>query len=306
MKMISPIVMTDAILGQSNVTETTTWSAGSTYAKDDEVEFSDTHRRYVSQQDGNTGNDPKTDDGTWWIDMGASNRWRAFDQRLGQSVTKTGTISYTLDVPTRVTGIGLLGVSGSSVRVRLQSVGPPVETVFDETRVGVDTIEIVDWFSYFTWEPEYETEFLFTDLPGFAGNRIKIDIDAGSGTAAVAQIVLGRLDVLGTTLPGTEVGIEDFSTKERDDFGNAFLVERAFADTVDFQFAVEIPSDPAQRPERRVRKRLAAQRATPTLYFADEGLLETGAMVFGYFQDFSIPLESAGVATCTLEVEGLT
>ena len=235
--------------------------------------------------------------------MGASNRWRAFDQRIGQSTTRSGSISYTLDVPQRVTGVALLGVVGSSVRVRLYDTANSV-TVFDETRVASDTIAIIDWLSWFQWEPEYETEFVFVDLPGFAGNRVIIDIDAGSGTAEVGQIIVGQVITLGQPLEGGQIGIEDYSLISTDDFGSTAITERAYANTADLEFGIKVT--PGNRQERWVRRQLAARRARPTLYFADEGLIDAGTQVYGFYQDISIPLRSAGIALCTLELRGMT
>jgi len=46
------------------------WVAGSTYADGDEVIGTD-DVYYVSQAGANTGNDPVSDDGTWWLEVGA-------------------------------------------------------------------------------------------------------------------------------------------------------------------------------------------------------------------------------------------
>jgi hypothetical protein len=104
---------------------------------------------------------------------------------------------------------------------------------------------------------------------------------------------------LGSSLDGTGLGIEDYSTKDRDDFGNALLVERAFAQTVDFQF--HLPTKDA----RRVHRVLSRLRATPSVYFAGEDMVDFGTTVFGFFQDFDIPLASGGTSFASLQIEGL-
>jgi hypothetical protein len=50
-------------------------------------------------------------------------------------------------------------------------------------------------------------------------------------------------------LTGTSLGIEDFSTKRKDDFGRTFILERAFANIVSFEF-----SFPVGRSSSRVRR----------------------------------------------------
>jgi hypothetical protein len=305
MKMIPPVQVTDAVLHSCNVPEADTWDAQTIYAEGDEVELAAGHRRFKSQVAGNQGNDPAQDDGTNWLEMGASNRWRAFDQKIGQSTTNPGSIRYELDIPTRVTGIALIGVYGVSVRVALVQPGTG-ETIHEETRVPIETSEIVAWYSYFYREPDYDDELIFTGLPGFGGNRVVIEIDAGAGVAEVGQIILGKVYPLGVPLEGGQLGIEDFSLIGRDDFGKSKITARAYANTAELHFGIPVVGGSRDRQERMLRKRLAAQRAVPTLYFSDENLIDAGTMVYGLFDDISIPLISAGMAECVLEIKGLT
>ncbi|RLL62804.1 hypothetical protein DYS74_15840, partial [Sinirhodobacter hankyongi] len=113
------------------------------------------------------------------------------------------------------------------------------------------------------------------------------------------QIVLGRAQVLGETLVDTEIGIEDFSVKERDAFGNFTIVPRPYSDGTKFRFS--FPTGDA----RRIRKILARVRATPAVYYAGDETSQFGTTVYGYFQNFWIPLTTS-VSFGSLEVEGLT
>lgn len=110
---------------------------------------------------------------------------------------------------------------------------------------------------------------------------------------------MGRLVELGTTLDGATIGINDFSIKEQDAFGNLNIVERGFADETEFPFS--LPTVNA----RRVKRQLAALRATPAVYFASEDITRYGTTVFGYFEDFDIPLSAGGTSFATLSIKGL-
>jgi hypothetical protein len=304
MKVITPIAITNSNLTASNVTEDDypEWDSGTTYdAEDTVIVIGTTHKVYESVQGSNLNNDPTTDDGTWWLEVSATNRWKAFDQKISDQVSNSGTITYSITPSGLVTGVGFLNLSAPEVRVEIYEAASPNDKIYDSTQTLVDTSEIVDWFTYFTTDlsSSFDTEALFIGVPGYAGHQIDITIGDGTGTPLVGQIVIGATTTLGLTQDGTTIGIEDFSTKDRDSFGNAIITERAFADEASFNVAINTAD------ARRVKRVLSNLRATPALYFADEDLISYGMTIYGFFQDFSIPLSSGSLSFATIEIEGL-
>lgn len=297
MRVVEPITITDAILNSSNVTEDdhAEWDVATAYTTGQRVIVLATHRIYEAIT-GGTGNDPTTDDGTYWIDTGATNLWRAFDRLISDPVTKLGDITYSLEPGTLADAIAFFGLDAASIRVKCTD---PVEgVIYDVTREIVDSSVVFDGFSY-VFEPiPYETQEIFNGVPIYTGVVVDITITS-DGTTRVGQIVLGRNQILGDTITGTGIGIEDFSRKDRDAFGNAILVERAFAQMVDFQFT--FPTDGA----RRINGILARLRATPAVYYAGDETSQFGTTIYGFYRDFSIPLTTT-LSFATLEVEGLT
>jgi|GEM_PF-1765456 len=236
--------------------------------------------------------------------------------RIGWTATATATVSagtlivrmfqnpniltYTGDDTSGVLVWGAQLEAGELSRYqRTGDTGDFSKDTFSERREIVDTSSIVDWFTFFTWDAEFQTEAVFAGFPGYGGHAVDITIDNGASTAAVGQIVLGRLGNLGTTIQGTEIGIQDFSTKERDTFGNVILVQRAFAQKVSFKFAMPV------QDERRVQRIVSELRGIPAVYFASMSTLDRGTLIYGFYPDFSIPLSSAGVSFATLDIEGL-
>ncbi|WP_299663834.1 hypothetical protein [uncultured Ruegeria sp.] len=304
MKVIVPIDVTDTVLDATNipVTGLSAWDVGTTYAAGNQVYKEGVSGKpfqlvYESVISSNTGIDPESDDGTNWIEIGATDQYAAFDRKISNTVERATEITYTIAAPSQLTGIAFFGLEAESLTIEVRDTGAQV--IYSTTRDLVDSSEIVDWFTFFTWDPEFDTETIFTSVPAYTGYEVDITISAPAGTAKIGQIVLGQLVNLGDTLSGTEIGIEDFSTKDRDQFGNAIIVERPFAQTVDFFF--KIPTGDG----RRVQRTLSKLRALPSVYFAGEDMEEFGTMVFGFFQDFSIPLDHGGTSFATLEIEGL-
>lgn len=304
MKMIAPMTVTDSNLLSSNVPETDApvWLIGTTYILGAEVMVLSVHKVYRSARAGNSGNHPVTDDGTNWIELGATNRWRVFDKKIRNLTEQLDEITYEIIPETTVTGIGFLSLGAAYIKVE----------VFDSSDVLLytrelnryESVSIIDYYTFFTTDFSLEdvADAVFSDVLGYADNRIVITIRAENPAASVfvGQLVLGTVYTLGETLTGTSIGIRDFSIKGSDIFGNSIIVERPFADTVNFNFALD-PNN-----ARRVRNLLARQRAIPSLYFAGEETSQMGTQSYGIFQDFEIPLTSHQVCYASLKVEGLT
>ncbi|MEX0305333.1 MAG: hypothetical protein AB3N24_23180, partial [Leisingera sp.] len=246
MKVIEPIAVDEAVLTDSNITEDDhgEWNAGTTYSAQQRVILAVEHKVYESIQDGNVGKDP-TLEPDWWLEISATNKWRAFDLVLGDKASQAGSITYELVPPSFCTGLAFFGLQAGSVRVKVFNDADPAEKIYDETVNLVDTTNVVDWQAFFFGSVEYDSEALLVGIPGFTGFRIEISIEVDAGNAEVGQIVLGQVHTLGETTGGTSIGIEDFSGKERDQFGNARIVERAFIDETEFHFAMA--TDDARR-----------------------------------------------------------
>lgn len=243
------------------------WSSTLNYAAGERVIKAATHSIYESVAAGNIGNDPATANGKW-IKVGSTNRWAMFDEALGSSTTAAGSITVTLAAGT-VNAIALLDVAATSVRVQ--------SAAFDQTKaVGAGPV-------------------LFLDLPQTTGQVI-VTI-AGSGQVAVGTLLIGKLASLGVTEASPTAGITDYSRKDVDEFGEATIVERSWAKRMNTRAILR--SDAVDV----VANRIAAARATPSLWIGDSGL--DSLTIYGFFRDFSIEV-SEGVSKLTLSVEGLS
>ena len=303
MKMIPPVAVTDAILTSSNVTENDydAWDSGTTYSAGEFAILTSTHKIYESAAGSNLNNDPSTDDGTWWTEIGYTNRWRVFDDKIASVTSRAGPITYTLTMNQFVDAIAFFGLNAPQVRVQIYDDASPANEVYDTAEELVDTSEIIDWYTYFTIELEsYEPTVMFTGFTCFPNYQIVITIGDGTGTPECGEIAIGRVVTLGDTLEGTEIGMDSFSRKEQDEYGDWVIVPRSKSDPTDFLFAIT-PSNAG-----RVRSRLAARRDLATVYFADESLISYGAIAYGYFEKFRIPLSYQGKSIVRLEIQALT
>lgn len=301
MQIIKPVTVTDAILTASNVTENdyAQWVTGTTYATGNRVIVLSTHSVYESLTAGNQGNDPTADDGTNWLKLGATNRWKAFDKKIADQVVRQGSINYVFDsYNSNVTSAALFNLDGISVNVTLTDA--TVGEVYNETISLVDNRNIVDWFTYFFEEQVQKETAQFIDIPPYRNATVVVTVTAATGEdAKLGQLVFGFLTDIGTTTYGTAISIEDFSRKEVDAFGNFIVVQRAFSQLADFDVQFETGN------ARRIQRTLADLRATPVVYI---GSADTsyGTTIYGFYRRFDLTLESPSLSFGAIEVEGLT
>lgn len=302
MQIIKPVTVTNSILTSSNVAENdyAEWAVGTTYNVGDKViVIGTTHKVYESLVGSNLGNDPTTDDGTIWLVLGATNRWKAFDQKIGDPVVQATSIDYTLsDSNSNVTSIALFGLKGSSANVTVTDTTEG--EVYNKTISLLDNRNIVDWYTYFFEEQVQKEQAQFLDLPPYLGADIDVTVTANTGeNTELGQLVLGFLSNIGVTSYGTAISIEDFSRKETDAFGNFIVVERAFSQLADFDVQFETAN------ARKIQRTLAALRATPVVYIGSEDTAY-GTTIYGFYRRFDLTLDGPSLSFGAIEVEGLT
>jgi hypothetical protein len=299
-KLINPLVVTPSILQASNVPEddAPTWVSGNDQDQGDLVIYE--HRIYEALIH-ITGpdrfiepNDPQ--DPPIWLDLGATNRFRMFDQVVDTMTTNPSTIEVELVSVGVINGIALFNLGGTTLTVEV--VDSVEGTVYGRQVLLQDNSNITSWYAYFFEPIVQRPDVVLTDLPNYRGASVFVTVDAGMGTAQVGELAAGQVRQLGVTNFGTSIGIQDYSRKERDQFGNTIIVERRFAKRAEYDVTVETSQVFA------VQNALAQVRAMPVVYIGDENRAST--LVFGFFRDFRIILDTPSISSCTIEVEGLT
>jgi len=295
MKMIAPITITDATLVSSSVLEADApvWDIATAYVANDPVISLVTHSQYICAT-GNTGIDPDNDSGTNWTRIGATNRWKAFDQLISDPVTNAAAISYTIQPAAAISGIAFFGLAADFITVTV-TLGAQ-SYVFQKNLINVD--EIDGWYGWLFSGVVREVEALFLDLPYLgAGTEYLIEV-TGPGTVAIGQIILGSASNFGVTHWGAEIGILDFSRKDLDVYGNAIIVKRRNARLATFPIGVDA------RKARQIQRILEAYRATPAVWIGDDRL-EYGLMIYGFYSSYSHVLDQENWSHVLIEVRGL-
>lgn len=297
MKVLAPISITSAMLTSSTVAETdhAEWVAGTAYTAGQRVIRLTTHRIYEALTS-TTGDTPETSP-TKWLDLGATNRWKAFDQKVGTATTKADSMEWVLEPRRVITSVGFLELVAESVRVRVFDAIDGL--VYDRTQALRAPISVADYYTY-CFEPISRLPFaLFDDLPIYRSPTITITVSGLAGETVVCGVcLLGHwYEFADAVRFGGSAGIVDYSKKTVDDWGNVEITQRAFSKRATWQFLIE------NNYVDKMQRTFASLRATPALYIGSDRFDAT--LIYGFYRDFKINIEYYTHSECSIELEGL-
>jgi hypothetical protein len=295
MIILSPIPITAGKLTASNVPETdyAAYVAGTTYALAARVIVVADHAIYESLQAGNVGHTPLTSP-LFWIEVSATQRYQMFDQSIGTLTTLTSPLAVTVTPGQLFDTVAVLETSVSSVRVKVTDTEYGI--VYDKTQSLTSSDGVTDWYSYFFLPVVRRTTAVFTGIPAFANAAIEITF-TDTGPVSCGVCLIGPTMDVGTTLEGASVGIQDYSKKTQDEWGNYSIVQRAFRKRG--RFPLMVPSNKIDA----IQKLLASLRAIPALYIGSDQYDSTS--IYGFFKEFDINIKYPYYSEYTLDIEGL-
>lgn len=296
LKVIKSITVTDAILTATSVAEAdhATWLVGTTYALGDRVILN--HLIYESLQASNTGKAPATET-LWWAEVSATNRWKLFDLSSTTQTLIDAADYYEMTPGQAVNALALVNISGVlTVRVRLTD--PSFGVVFDQTADLADVPSESSWYAWF-FEPRTEqTQFVVSDLPSYPNATLRVDLTS-SGAAYVGAMVFGTQRSIGMGVQqGLRLGLQDYSRKERNDWGDTVLVQRAYAKRATVSMLL------SNAELDNAYNLLVDLRATPCLWLISDNY--TSLSLFGFFSNFEITIAYAQYSDVSLDLESLT
>jgi hypothetical protein len=293
MIIIRPTEITPAkfVSSTAAVSTRTAWSSVTAYVTNNEVYYN--FKDWIAIA-GSTNVIPGSD-ATKWLEIGASNRYAMFDNIIGNVTTGTSPLNVRVTPSSVVNAVSLFEVSANTVQ--LQIIDPIDGIVYDKTINMIDVSVVVDWYSYFFEGILLKDDVTFIDLPAYGSADVVVIANNGASSAVIGECVIGFQKQLGVSNFNTSVSIQDYSRKERDQFGQTKIVERRFTKLAEYDVTVET------NLVSYVQKALAELRSTPTVFIGDSNRPET--VVFGYYKNFNIVISTPTISDCTIAVEGL-
>lgn len=300
LKVIKSVTVTDAMLTATNVLEADygVWNVGTTYALGDRIILTaaGTHKIYESLQAGNVGKAPATE-GLWWKEVSPTNRWKLFDLSSTTQTQVDAANYYELTPGQAVNAVALINISGIlSIRIRLTD--PDFGVVYDKTADLTAVPSESSWYAWFFEPRTMQTQFIASDLPSYPNATLRIDVTS-SGTAYIGGLIFGSQRSIGMGVrSGVRLGIQDYSRKERNDWGDTVLVQRAFAKRASFNLLLE------NKDLDNAFNLLSDMRATPCLWIGASNY--DSLTIFGFFNNFEINIAYAQYSDVSIDIEGLT
>lgn len=299
MRVIPPLTITAAQLTSTTCAEPhateTAYNAGTTYAIGNEVVVAADHRTYKSLQAGNVGHAPISSP-TWWLDVGATNRYRMFDLLRNTQTEQASPLTVVITPGVRCNSIALLGLVGDSVTVSITSGG---STVYTFTQ-NLSTREVLDWYDYFFLPFSTMPSVVLFDLPPYTNAIITVAITRASGNVKCGGLVLGSYVYIGDVQYDAESDALNFSTVDRSTFGDSVLIPRRTVPKTNQTILCK-----KDRVDK-VRDLRTAMNAVPAVWSglddSTDGYSEA-LLILGYYRRFTINIVHPEHALITLELE---
>lgn len=299
LKMVEPHTVDNTALVSSTVPENdhAEYAGGTTYAADDEViVIGTTHAIFKSVVNSNVGHDPVTDDGTYWVNIGSTNRWKAFDKYIGDPTTQADSVEWVTTFVDMSNSVALFGVDAASVTVDMTV---DAVSVYNETHSLQDESFVVDAWSYCFSPIIRQNSFALTDLPPYRAATLTVTVDSAGGTVSVGQLVIGLSEELGIALDGVNLDVEDYSNLTTDVFGRRSIVERDYVETMDVDFAY--PSVKSNY----IRAKIASRRAKETVFAVDTEYRDNDLISYGFAPSMTPIVRFGVLSEANIEMRSL-
>lgn len=290
---LSPIVVDES--------DAPLWVSGATYAINDLVVRTQTHRIYRRLTAG-AGTTAPESDATNWVEVSATQKYRPWDGVADNQAALVG--FYSLAVSMFLGGadsISLVGMRGVSATIKVTD-GASGAVVYSASKTFAD-----DRYGYPAWPDAGDSwqlvDWHLTGIPaGYPNAVAHVVILAGptlTEYATLREVYYGGGFDVGETQGNARIGITDYSRKETDEFGRATFVRRAFSRRLSCE--VRVPLADFQR----VYSLLADLRATICQWIPEASGTYAPLMMQGWYRDFSIAVAYPTYLLCTLEIESL-
>jgi hypothetical protein len=229
------------------------------------------------------------------------NKWAMFDTYNTTQTSRASNIEVQIAPGTRVDTVALLNLSGaSSVRIQANN----GSTYYDQTFSLTETAFADDWYAGTYSETHYKNRFAVSNITPNSGTTLTITI-SGSGTVYCGSCIVGLSKEIGGAEYGAEVGIDDYSLIERDDYGTLTITQRDYNDRGDFSLFVPKEKNAA------ILSLITGYRATPALWLMvpDDTVVgdwDGPGIIYGIPTSFKSLIREPSHVWYNLELTGLT
>lgn len=287
-----------------NITEDEVeWDALELYNRGDEVRDGHYIYKYAGDDESNTTTRPSVEYDEnieiypLWVNISPTNYYAMLDARTDSQTTLDENIVMTFTLENQNT-FSLLNIQSQYVNISIydNDVGAVTYTKDISTQ---DEGNVIDFYSYCFSGFEFASSIYVDDFPLTQSGVLTVTVVGDA--PKVGRLVLGKSYYVGDTQFGGSLGIESYSIRAIDAFGNVTLKQRGSVN-ID-SFTVQVPT--TKVPE--LRRKAKELDAIPILFIADESddSIVENLLNFGYWTNFSMVLPNPVKSTLSLAYKGL-
>ena len=329
LKVMQPTAMASGMLVSASVPENDypAWSATTSYTTGARVIRTSTHRIYQAVADitGNASNTaPEADTlHTQWVEIGPTNRWAMFDQRISTRTVGTSSGMSVQIKPRRCNGVALMdmvNIPEYTLEVRWPATngvfkdetseyahGITLRTVFTATEVvltysvNLRTRNVNSWKEYFL-EPYAIKSDSFIGFASRADATITLTVPApaaGDPPPEIGAFMFGNYIEVGTTGRDVNASAESYTLINTDDWGISKIVERDYVKRV--TYPVLVPNYGLNR----AFSTMAELQSKPAVFVGSDDFRYTSFTVYGVVENFNVGVDNGIYSILNVTVKGI-
>ncbi len=277
------------------------WNSSARYNYGDEIRDGHYIFKYAGDDGTNTTQRPQVDaikQGFKWVNIRPTNYYAMLDSKTATQTTKSEELNFKLHNRGYDT-LSLMNVEANEIKIEL--LAPDDQVLFQKEESLRDEKEIIDFYTY-CYSPILRKETFYTgDIPIIMGTTLSVSLSSKSGDVKCGRLVFGDSFFVGCTNAEFSLGIESYSKKETDVFGNTSLVHRGARLNDSYSVSISSSSLPM------LRRKFVSWDAKELLFIGDESpnsKLEN-LLNFGYYEDVSFEYEGGDISTLNISIKGL-
>lgn len=303
-----PITVTNAMITSSTVpypdSGETLWVSSTSYAAGATVSYviNGIAHKFMSKQDTNQSHIPKAypadANDPWWIDLGYVNKLAPFQaDRNTQLVTNS---PYVVELTTgkRVGAIAIGNVVADTVTVEVLD-GATV--IYTDTRELFSRM-VYNWYTW-TYAPFDQIDgTLYSSIPILSSYKIRLTFTKASGQIKVGSIIPAVPFDIGLARFGANISRINFSSFDRDEFGETKIDIKRNIPRVDFELIID--KGKLNSVKRLIDKLNGKVTFWAGIVEANHGYFESVYLI-GLYKEFSYVIDQPGFARARIEIEAL-
>jgi hypothetical protein len=297
MIVIPPITMTESMF-TSTIAEPssgeTLWNAATSYISPTRVYRTQTHKIYESTSTTSTVDSTVPELNIYattpkWIEVSSTNKFAMFDTLRNVKSYANNNIVVTITLDQRIDALALLGLDN-------------VSNILITTTYGGTTLTLVNKSNSYVSNgiTLYYPSYLALDLQPYYGLVITITL-TGTGIIKCGNCILGTYENIGFVQRGASVDTINFSTVDRDLYGNATLIQRRNVPKISTSLILD---NTKINKVTRLREYLNAK---PAVWSGlDQSVSDSyyeSLLVLGFYKNFTINIDNPIAITINLELE---